>query len=140
MTKQVLVALVVLSIAGVAVGAEPRRLPAEKTERDGRTVLKAHADPVIDLVFSTDGRRLASLSRKGEMAIWDAGAWTRQVFAAPGKKEYVVGDRPRQIGEPARSPPRQFLAYLPDGDGLLSGSLSQIFVWDAKGEQPKASF
>jgi WD40 repeat protein len=107
----------------------PPSTPAPRTERDGRTVLQAHNEPVLDLAFSADGRRLASLSARGEVAIWDVPTWTRRTFALPGDATFHIPHRG----------PGEFLAFSPNGDTLVCGSTEQVHLWDVADGKLRAS-
>ena len=88
--------------------------------RTKRQVVEGHSAAIEDLVFSPDGRRLATASRDGTVKVWD---WERgQVLLTFG---------PFYLYTPAG---REFLgvAFSPDGNRLGASMASgSIRVWEA---------
>jgi WD40 repeat protein len=92
---------------------------------------QAHQGAVQDLVFSPDGKRLASASRDRSVKIWDAGS--RELLL-------TLPDHPGPIKKIAFRPGGTWLAAA-SGQGDAEGGLrldlpGQIKVWDAYSGQP----
>lgn len=58
----------------IALAAGDRTIHLLDLECGRKRVLRGHADLVSSLSFSPDGKRLASIDRRGEVRIWDADA------------------------------------------------------------------
>ena len=81
-------------------------------------ILTGHANRVSVVVFSPDGRRLASVDEEGEIRLWDVG--TGQTFAI-----LAIGTQ----GSPA-------LAFSPDGTLLAIGTeAGTVQLWDVATER-----
>jgi WD40 repeat protein/serine/threonine protein kinase len=99
---------------------------AEVTVWDAQTgqvlrVLKGHTSKVNSVVFSPDGKRLASAAggpQPGEVKVWDAQTG-QELFNLQG-----AGSTP-----PAAS---NSLAFSPDGKRLACASLGELKVWDVQ--------
>ncbi len=74
-----------------------------------------HRLEVSDLVYSPDGRRLASVDRAGAICLWEV---------ASSMPRYILRDPQwRAVG----------IAFTPDGKKLVSGGLeSKLFIWDVE--------
>jgi WD40 repeat protein len=86
--------------------------------------LRGHSNEVLQVVFSPDGRSLASgsgssfLGRPGELKLWDVGNG-REVFSSPRKRHGVMS-----------------VSFSPDGRRLATGSgdrggRGELSLWDA---------
>lgn len=104
--------------------------PAQTIERDGRKVLLAHDGPIADLAFAADGRRLASVSGSGEVALWDLPKQTKRILSPSGGKQYSA----QYLHWP------RYVAFTPDGASLVSGSLNQVSVWDVANGKLRGAF
>jgi WD40 repeat protein len=93
--------------------------PVATTQRGGCTVIPAHEVAVSDLVFSADGGRLASISQKGEVAVFDVAHWTKVVGTVPGDAAFPEG-----------RDERLYLAFTPKGKTLICGSAAQALLWN----------
>jgi WD40 repeat protein len=77
--------------------------------------IKGHAGGVMSVVFSPDGKRLASASQDRTVTIWDAQTG-QQILALKG-----------------HTAPVRRMAYSPDGKRLGTASIDQTMkVWDAQ--------
>ena len=86
--------------------------------------LRGHGNWVMDVVFSPDGRRLASGSDDGTAKVWDA-TTGRELITLQGQK----------LSEPGANIVRQ-VQFSPDGTRLVSANLQEVIVWDlANGKQ-----
>ncbi|KAL8562080.1 hypothetical protein ACOMHN_031851 [Nucella lapillus] len=79
--------------------------------------LQAHADPIVAVAFSADGRYLASASGDKTVKFWDLNTETPQ-YSCKGHKNYVL-----------------CVAWSPDGRKLASGSFTtqkngELMIWD----------
>ena len=100
-----LTALALLPDGGLVTGSidrSLRRWDAATGEPRGPG-LAGHEQPVLAVVASRDGRRLASAGARGEVLLWDA---------AEGRVSLVVA---------GAGPPVWSLAFTPDGGRLLGG-------------------
>jgi WD40 repeat protein len=91
----------------------PRVLPGAWSAHSQSVVLGGHKDTVICLVFSPDGRRIASASHDCTVRLWDV-----QTGAAVGAP--LVGNS-RDI---------KCLAFTPDGRRIASATGDGIRLWD----------
>ncbi|MBY0523653.1 MAG: hypothetical protein K2R98_09640, partial [Gemmataceae bacterium] len=83
-----------------------------------------HGDWIDDLAFTTDGARLATVSRDGVVKIWDA-ATGREVRSCRDLTERLrTGPRPADMGKAAA------VAWSQDGKSLASAVGKDIKVWD----------
>eukprot|EP00038_Savillea_parva_P024271 m.43550 g.43550 ORF g.43550 m.43550 type:complete len:520 (+) comp6422_c0_seq2:135-1694(+) len=82
--------------------------------------IPGHADNIVELYFSPDGKRLATGSGDCTVRFWDI--WTQTPkFTCKGHTHWV-----------------QCIAWAPDGNTLVSGGRdNQIRVWDPSTGQPK---
>ena len=88
-----------------------------------RYSLDGHADTVMALAFSRDGRRLASVSRDDVVAVWDVTIGELvQSIQAPGSRDFHV-------------------ALSPDGRLLaLGGADGIVWLWDVNTGKELAAF
>ncbi|KAL5512555.1 hypothetical protein ACEPAG_3208 [Sanghuangporus baumii] len=121
-------------------------------------VLSGHTDWVMSVVFSPDGKRIASGSDDGTILVWDADSgevvsgpfkghtdWVRSVAFSPDGKRVASGSNDHTIrvwnvdsGELVLGPLEghtdwvRSVAFSPDGKRIASGSKDKkIRVWDA---------
>jgi WD40 repeat protein len=87
-------------------------------------VLKGHAEPLISLAFTADGKQLTSVSFEGTMLHWDAG--TGELLRA----------RPKHIGPVLTTGFN--VAFRPDGQRFASADDTTVKVWDVATGQEKA--
>ena len=80
--------------------------------------LEGHSDPVLSLVFSPDGRTLASGSSDSTIRLWDA----------------KTGELLRTLAGHSRSV--FSVAFSPNGQTLASGSYQTIRLWDLSSVVP----
>ncbi|XP_076453353.1 notchless protein homolog 1-like [Babylonia areolata] len=83
------------------------------------STLQAHAEPVVAVSFSPDGRYLASGSGDMTVKFWDLNTETPQ-YTCKGHRNYVI-----------------CLAWSPNGQKLASGSYTthnngEVMIWDPK--------
>ncbi len=91
--------------------------------REFRT-LEGHSNAVWTVVFSADGRNLASSSFDGSARLWDS-ATGQPLWTMPG----------------AHTAPVRALALSPDGERLVSASFDHTArVWDLTGAREPVSF
>ena len=84
-------------------------------------IIAGHADPVLAVAYSPDGKRLASAANDGTTRVWDAN--TGQPVAE------LTGEGPTVLS----------LAYSPDGRHIASGDdEGAVRLWDADTGQPVA--
>src|SRR5262249_35107097 len=82
----------------------------------GKEVLNLeHPDPVVNVVYSPDGKRIVGTGKNGKVRVWDAQAGTETHTLSHGDP-WVLG-----------------LCYSPDGKLLATGSgaNNDVKLWDA---------
>jgi WD40 repeat protein len=77
-------------------------------------LLKGHTNVVLDLAFSSDGKRLFSGSADKTAIIWDVES-RKLVHRLQGQKELVLA-----------------VAFTPDGARAVTGSFDKLKLWSAK--------
>jgi WD40 repeat protein len=85
-----------------------------------RLLCKDHADAVIAVAFTLDGKTLASGDWKGVVKLWDT-ATGRDLATLVGHRENV-----------------RYLAFSPDGKLLASSSASRVTLWDVTTAKERA--
>ena len=77
--------------------------------------IPAHAGDVPDVVYSPDGRWIASLGASGQIKIWDA----------------LTGEALQTLENPT-SEFGSSLAFSPDGSSLAAAYFTQVVLWDTQ--------
>jgi WD40 repeat protein/serine/threonine protein kinase len=98
--------------------------------------LKGHTAPIVSVIFSPDGRRLASAGGgavqlepvPGEVKMWDA---------QTGKELFTLKDLSRGSRNVAFSPDGKHLVSAGSGAPLLGENSSEVTVWDAQTGQER---
>jgi WD40 repeat protein len=124
-----------------------------------RQTLVGHTSPVNSIVFSPDGKTLASGSEDGAIILWELGEGTYSIkysikvtsavlslALSPDGKILAIGNKDHTItllnastGQPIGNPLSKHVAsvnsvaFSPDGKTLASGSLDgAVFLWDVE--------
>ena len=111
------------TIATAALGGSTIRLRDARTGKQIGTPMTGHSAPISDLVWSPDGRMVASVSADKTLRVWDVSTQ-------------------RQIGAPMRAPFDSVteLRFSPDGRTLASaGDEKVIRLWDVRTQKPLGS-
>jgi serine/threonine protein kinase/WD40 repeat protein len=87
-----------------------------------RVIRSWRAGEITRLVFSPDGKLLASANASGHVAIWDA---------STGLLQQAV--RPQSA---VRNGFRDFIAFAPDGKTLAYADSTEVHFWDVQGKVP----
>src|SRR5690242_7309500 len=77
-----------------------------------RQTLRGHTEEINQIVWSPDGRMLASQSSDRTISIWDV----------------ETGQRCRTLRESSN----EHIAWSPDGQILASGNIFNLLLWDIK--------
>jgi WD40 repeat protein len=105
-------------IAGPLPKRDSERLPID-APREPAHILRGHTGGVSDVVFSPDGRLLASAGSDRLIRIWDTSTWTQHASLS-GHTATV-----------------EYVCLSPDGRTLASmGDLGEIIVWDVSTKRP----
>ena len=81
----------------------------------GRTLLTFNErQPAVSVVFSPDGRRLASYTQDRRITVWDTVA---------GQALLVIPTEEELIGS---------IVFSPDGQFIVGASLSSVIIWESK--------
>ena len=91
-----------------------RSIMASHVER----TLTGHTTPLIGVVYSPDGKRLATIGKDGTVKVWEA-ATGRELLTVPGTTSLVDSYGPQR------------LAISPDGVLLASSDNNRVKVWDS---------
>ncbi len=104
-----------------------------------RYSINAHSDSLWRVVFSPDGKTLASTGQDGQIKLWSAAngdlkkSWSEQDFSW---QKYIEG---HALGEYYTYTAVKDLAYSPDGKQLVSIGRSQMLkFWDAESGELRA--
>jgi serine/threonine protein kinase/WD40 repeat protein len=83
-------------------------------------VLPGHADALLGVVFSPEGKQLAVTSRDGALRVWD-------LSGAEPKNVLDFADRTSPLGSPT---------YSPDGKMLAVATATTVMLFDSSGPSP----
>jgi WD40 repeat protein len=87
--------------------------------------LRGHFGGVMQLAFSRDGQRLASLDSISSVKLWDVVAGQEVLSLTPGRVDQDVGGLPPAYWSV------QSLVFSPDGRRLACADRGSVRIWDA---------